>query len=331
VREADRSFCRAAVFTVLDAMHLHRSTLARFSLRGCLAACVLAAALLSTTAAAPAAASPTIRFGYGDGRPDMFSDPRWRALPLRDVRRLVDWDVQQHPDKIAALDTWMAAADAANARVLLAIDHSWTPGQLTTKPTVAQYRRLVRWLLHRYPSWHRLTPWNEANFRGQPTYKSPKLAWQYYVAAKATCTGCVVTSPVILAGKSIARTWLKRFQRYERGRIRLWAVHNYGDANRARNAGLPWLETQVKGRIWVTEAAGWVQFLGGNYLYDEERAAAAITRVITWTKADPRVDLTYFYQWRGTDDRTARWDSGVLNADGSPRAGYDALVDGLGA
>jgi hypothetical protein len=280
-----------------------------------------------TVGASPASARPS--FGYGEGRTEMFTDARWLALPLHDVRRLVEWDIQRYPQKIEALDAWMAAAEATNSRVLLAIDHSWTPGQLTTKPSVAQYRALLRWLRARYPGWNRLTPWNEANFRGQPTYKNPKLAWQYYLAAKSTCKGCVVTSPVILAGKSISRSWLAKFKRYERGRIRLWAVHNYGDANRGQNTGLKWLERQVKGRIWITEAAGWVQFLGGNYLYDEQRAATAITRVIRWAKADPRIDLVYFYQWRGTDDRTARWDSGVLNEDGTPRAGYHALVKGL--
>ncbi len=284
---------------------------------------------LAIAGASPAAATPNVRFGYGEGRPDMFSDPRFQALPLRDVRRLVDWDVQRYPEKIAALDTWMAGAAATNSRVLLAIDHSWTPGQLKAKPTLPQYRALLRWLRARYPGWNRLTPWNEANFRGQPTYRSPKLAWDYYVAAKATCKGCVVTSPVILAGKNVSRSWLARFKRYERGRIRLWAVHNYGDANRGENTGLTWFKRQVRGRIWITEAAGWVQFLGGNYPYDEQRAARAITRVIRWSRADPRVDLVVFYQWRGTDDRTARWDSGVLNEDGTERAGYHALVKGL--
>ena len=288
---------------------------------------LLLAGLLLGVAGTTASARPA--FGYGEGRTDMFSDPRWLALPLRDVRRLVDWDVQAAPDKIAALDAWMQAARSTNSRPLLAIDHSWTPGRLTSKPTLAQYRSLIRWLHTRYPWWNRLTPWNEANFRGQPTVKSPKLAWQYYVAAKATCKGCLVTSPVILAGRGVSKSWLTRFKRYERGRIRIWAVHNYGDANRGENTGLRWFERQVKGRIWITEAAGWVQFLGGRYAYDEQRAADAIHRVFTVADADPRIDYVYFYQWLGTDDRTARWDSGVLNQDGTPRQGYYALLDGL--
>ncbi|MBO9533169.1 MAG: hypothetical protein J7513_09375 [Solirubrobacteraceae bacterium] len=285
--------------------------------------------LLSTGLTATASAAP--RFGYGEGRTEMFSDPRWLSLPLRDVRRLVEFDIRSHPEKIAALDQWMGAAQATNSRVLLAIDHSWSPGRLTAKPTVAQYTSLIRWLKGRYPGWNRLTPWNEANFRGQPTHNNPKLAWQYYAAAKRTCTGCTVTSPVILVGAGISTRWLQQFKRFERGRIKLWAIHNYGDANRGSSLGLARFQRMVKGRIWITEAAGWVQFLGGDYLYDEQRAATAISRVFKMARSSSRVDLVFFYQWRGTDDRSARWDSGVLNQDGSPRLGYHALVSGLGA
>jgi Glycosyl hydrolase catalytic core len=274
-------------------------------------------------------ADAAVRFGYGEGRADMFSDPRWQDLGMRDVRRLVEFDVRSYPEKIAALDAWMAGAEATNSRVLLAIDHSWTPGRLKAKPTVGQYSSLIRWLYNRYPEWNRLTPWNEVNHNSQPTYKNPKLAWQFYIAAKAACQGCVITSPSILAGKTISRTWLGKFRRYEKGRIRLWAVHNYGDNNRGDGQGLRWFQTQVRGRIWITEAAGWVQFLGGRYPYDERRAATAITRTFRMARTNPRIDLVFFYQWRGTDDRTARWDSGVLNADGSPRLGYQALVRGL--
>ncbi|MEH3052387.1 MAG: glycosyl hydrolase [Patulibacter minatonensis] len=288
---------------------------------------LLVATAVTTAGAATASAKPT--FGYGEGRADMFSDQRFLALPLRDVRRLVEWDVQRYPAKIAALDTWMEAARTTGSRPLLAIDRSWTAGRERTKPSLDQYTALVRWLRTRYPFFNRLTPWNEANFRDQPTAKNPKLAWQYYVAAKSACAGCVVTSPVVLAGKSVSKTWLTQFKRYERGRIKIWAIHNYGDANRGENTGLKWLESQVKGRIWITEAAGWVQFLGGRYAYDERRAANAITRVIRTAKADRRIDFVYFYQWRGTDDRNARWDSGVLNEDGTPRLGYHALVRGL--
>ncbi|MFT4035979.1 MAG: glycosyl hydrolase [Patulibacter sp.] len=283
---------------------------------------------LATPALMPTPAQARPFFGYGDGRADMFSDRRWLALGLRHVRRLVEFDVRSSPTKLAALDQWMAAAQATGSKPLLAIDRSWTRGREHTRPTVAQYRSLIRWLRTRY-RFTQLTPWNEANFRDQPTAKSPRLAWLYYLAARQECAGCLVTSPVVLAGKGVSRSWLTEFQRYERGRIRVWAVHNYGDANRGETTGLRWFESQVRGRIWITEAAGWVQFLGGDYPYDQQRAATAITRIFRTARADPRIDAAYFYQWRGTDDRAARWDSGVLNADGSPRKGYDALVRGL--
>lgn len=295
------------------------------SRRSIVAVLFLLGLLLGSAATANAAT-----FGYGDGRPQMFSDSRFTALPIHDVRRLVEYDVRSEPAKLAALDQWMAAAHAAGYRPLIAIDRSWTPARATHHPSVAQYTSLIKWLRVRYPYWNRLTPWNEANFRDQPTAKHPRLAWQYYVAAKHACgSTCTITSPVVLVGKSVSKRWLLQFKQFERGRIKIWAIHNYGDANRGNTTGLRWFETQVKGRIWITEAAGWVQFLGGNYLYNEQRAATAITRVFNVARADSRIDFVYFYQWLGTDDRSARWDSGVLNADGSPRKGFWALKRGL--
>lgn len=298
----------------------------RPALRAATALLLLAAAMLGLGTSAANAAS----FGYGDGRPDMFSDARWLSLGLHDARRLVEWDTPSDPAKTAALDEWMNAAHSAGVRPLVAIDRSWTPGRERSHPSIAQYQNLIRWIRGRYPYVDRLTPWNEANFRDQPTAKNPRLAWQYYATAKATCSGCIVTSPVILVGKSVSKSWIAKFKKIARGRIKLWAVHNYGDANRGENTGLRWFEQQVKGQIWITEAAGWVQFLGGRYFYNEQRAANAITRVIRTAKADHRIGFVYFYQWRGTDDRSARWDSGVVNQDGSPRKGYYALKSGLG-
>ncbi len=143
---------------------------------------------LSGAATVPQEASAKIRFGYGDARPDMFSDPLWQRLPLRHVRRLVDWDTPRRPEKLAKLDTWMEQAQATGAIPLLAIDKSWTEGQERKRPSVAQYERLIEFLRERYPWWKRLTPWNEANHSAQPTYRSPRLAWLYYLAARRACT-----------------------------------------------------------------------------------------------------------------------------------------------
>lgn len=287
--------------------------------------------ILGALALSPAAASAAPRFGYGDQSPAMFGDARWQKLPLKDVRRLVDWDTNHRKSKIAALDAWMVAAHDAGARPLLAIDRSWSVGMATSKPTVRQYRALLGWLKGRYPWWNELTPWNEANFRLQPTWRNPKLAAAYWRAATAVCEDCIVTSPVILAGQSGTAQWVKDFKRYTGNRVRLWAVHSYGDHNRFTDTMLRTTIGQLPGTLWVTEAAGWVKFMNDDrWPYNERRAAQAINQIFTTaTKYQSRIKRWYFYQWLGNYDRAARWDSGVLNFDGTPRKGYGALVRGL--
>ena len=287
-----------------------------------------AIALLSFSAAP---ASAAVAFGYGEGRPDMFTDQRWLALPLRDVRRTVDWDTSTDPTKTAALDAWMLAAKNSGSRPLLAIERSWTPGKTKSKPSIAQYTALIKWLRGRYPIFNTLTPWNEANFRDQPTATNPKLAAQYWTAAKKACVGCTVTSPAFLAGGTAADKWLKGFQKATKNKVKLLAFHAYGDNNRFSDKTIKKFEKTVKGQIWITEAAGWVKFLDtGLWPYDEERAAKVITYIFASAKKhQSRVTRWYFYQGLGDSNPDARWDSGVLNADGSERKGYAALVKGL--
>lgn len=289
----------------------------------------LTTALLALSVAAPAQAA--ITWGLGDNDPRFFSDARWQSLPLKQVRRTVDWDTPSDPVKASELDTWMAAARSAGATPLLAIDRSWTVGRENAKPSVATYRSLITWLRSRYPWWNRLTPWNEANGRRQPTYKNPKLAWQYYSAAKKACKSCTVTSPVILFGKGVSEKWLKPFLKAGGNKIRLWAFHNYGDLNRKTNTSLKRFEKQTKGTIWVTEAAGWVKFLNtGEWPYNEARAASVIDYTFKALKGHPRIKAVYWWQWYGTSGANIDWDTGFLNPDGSERPGYQALLRGLG-
>lgn len=292
-----------------------------------LAALALASAAL---APAPAAAASGPVFGYGDQNTAMFSDERWQELPLKRARRLVDWDTNKDKQKAAKLDAWMAAAKEAGATPLLAIDRSYTKAKRRA-PTIAQYRSLLGWLRDRYPWWKELTPWNEANHNLQPTWKNPKLAAAFYRHAKRICKGCKVTSPVILANQRGTTEWIRTFKRETGGKVRLWAVHAYGDHNRGTDRTLRQTIGQLPGQIWVTEAAGWVKFLDGSkWPYNETRAAKAVDRIfITADKHRKRITRWYFYQWLGNLDPEHRWDSGVLDYDGSPRKGYYRLKKGL--
>ncbi len=308
----------------------HRSPLMLSTPRGRRVRLALAAAASALLLSTPGTASAAT-FGYGDNRPDMFADARWQSLPLKDVRRTVDWDTSTDAAKTSQLDVWMGAARGAGARPLLAIDRSWSAGKGTSKPSVAQYSRLIRWLKTRYPWWNTLTPWNEANYILQPTVRNPKLAFKYWQAAKKACPGCTVTSPAILTGKGISNKFLPAFKKLAKGKVKIWAVHVYGDQNRFTDASLKRLERSLKGQLWVTETAGWVKFGDSpKWGYDEARAAKVISHTFKMAARHKRATRWYFWQWLGAPrSADSRWDSGVLNADGSARPGFHALVAGL--
>ncbi|MBJ7472903.1 MAG: hypothetical protein JHD16_16470, partial [Solirubrobacteraceae bacterium] len=274
------------------------------------------------TFGAPAASATT--FGYGDNRPDMFTDARWQALPLKDARRTVDWDIQKYPEKLSQLDGWMTAAATAGANPILAIDRSWSAGQGKKKPSVKQYSALITFLKGRYPNFKTLIPWNEANYILQPTVRNPKLAFQYWQAAKKACKGCTVTSPSLLAGGTgTAKNFIPAFKKLTKGKVKIWAIHVYGDQNRLSDTGLKSLTKQLPGRLWVTETAAWVKFGdSAKWKYDEARAAKVIDYIFKSAKKNKKVDKFIFWQWRGdANPQTTRWDSGVLNFDGTERLG----------
>jgi hypothetical protein len=286
--------------------------------------CLLA---LAIGPAAARAATPVI--GYGDQRAEMFSDPLFTQLGIRDSRVVVEWDTFRFPEKTARLDAWMAAARAAGVRPLVAIEHSWTPGRERLAPTPAQYTTLIRTLRTRYSQVRAFSPWNEANHSSQPTARRPELAARYWRLMRAACSGCTVTSPVYLdLATKASRRWLAAFKKATGGRIRLWAIHGYGDLNRGTDRNLAVLLKQLPGQVWVTEAAGWVAF-GSGWRYNETRAARSIAYTFKLVrKYRGKITRWYFYQWRGVP-KGARWDSGVLGVNGAPRAGYGALKAGL--
>ena len=293
---------------------------------------LLSLAILLALFAVPAAAhAATPVIGYGDQRAEMFSDPLFTSLGIRDSRISVEWDTFRYPEKTARLDAWMAAARAARVRPLIAIEHSWTPGRGRLAPTPAQYTTLLRTLRKRYPEVRAFSPWNEANHASQPTARRPDLAARYWRLMRAALPGATVTSPVYLdlATRSSKR-WLAAFKKATGGRVRLWAIHGYGDLNRGTDRNLAALLKQLPGQVWVTEAAGWVAF-GGAWKYNEARAARSISYTFKLVrKYRSKIRRWYFYQWRGVPKGT-RWDSGVIGVNGRPRPGYRALKAGLAA
>ncbi len=126
------------------------------------------------------------------------------------------------------------------------------------------------------------------------------------------------------------RSYLRSFLRRAPGRPRLWGLHNYQDVNRRTSADTRRMLDTVPGEVWLTETNGIVKF--GNsrqFAYSEPRAAQC-TRWM-FRLADrfgsrrrgmrSRITRLFVYQWFGAP-RGARFDAGLVNPDGTPRAAY---------
>ena len=125
--------------------------------------------------------------------------------------------------------------------------------------------------------------------------------------------------------------WLTRFRSVARA-PRLWGLHNYRDSNPRRGqryGGTKLLLKTVRGKVWLTETGGIVRFVlpDGRTLfpYSEKRANVAIGRVLRLAREfRSRIERLYVYHWR-QDSFDNRFDAGLLDKDGQPRASYHTL------
>ena len=119
--------------------------------------------------------------------------------------------------------------------------------------------------------------------------------------------------------------YLKRFRRYAKGSPRLWGLHNYGDVNRRRTNFTKAMLRSVPGEVWLTETGGIVQLLP-SFTRSPSRAAARtkglfrLANTYDTRRRGMRSKITrlYVYAWFG-EPPSARFDAGLVNADGSPR------------
>lgn len=296
-----------------------------FGTRTAVAAAILSATLLAS--ASPAQARITV--GYGDQKPSMFADSRFKDLDVGHARLVVPWDAINNGGwEVAVVDAWMAGAQAAGVKPMVTFNHSRDRAKYL--PTVAEYRQAFRAFRARYPHVREYTPWNEANHVSQPTYKNPRRAAQYFLAARAACSGCTVLAADLLDSSNVKR-YVKRFKRAAKGKARVWGLHNYIDAQRRgklRKSRTAKFARLVRGTVWITETGGLVRFktVDGRlpYPYNERRAAGALRRALDLTRASSRIKRIYLYHWQ-QDGADQRWDSAVIRSDGTARRGYEVL------
>jgi len=283
-----------------------------------------AAVLLSLLAWAPRADARFV-LGIGDQSMNMLADPRFAALGVRHMRLVVPYDAVGHPAQLARFAPILDTAQARGIQVLVAFDHR--AGASRHLPSVREYTRAVRRFRIRFPWVRDLSAWNEANHASQPTARDPAHAARLYNALRRECRGCRIVAADVLDQAGFQR-WLRRFRRVARA-PRIWGLHNYVDVNRMRDVSIGRLRaaTGRRGEVWLTETGGVVRF-ARSFGYDERRAARS-TRHVLRIAARRKVRRLYLYQWSGAP-LGARWDSGLVAADGRPRPALNVVEAWLG-
>jgi len=289
------------------------------------------AAALLIALGAPAAASAAPAIGIGEQSAEVFGNPHFTRLGLRDMRFVAAWDALQSDWQRRELDLWMAAAEQAGARVLLGFGHSRVKGREGRLPSPAAFRREFLRFRARYPLVRDFLAWNEANHSSQPTWRRPDRAARYFDIVAGSCQGCRVVAADVLDWPNMSR-WLRSFRRAAKRRPRIWGLHNYIDANRFKSDGTrEFLRATGRGEVWFTETGGLVERRAitrdgslKSYRHTTRHAAKAMSHVIRLARLSSRVKRVYVYHWQ-PGARTNRWDSALLDRSGRPRASYHVL------
>jgi hypothetical protein len=288
------------------------------------------AVLAGFSLASPSRSEAAVVVGIGDQLSQTFNDPLFQDLGIRYTRNFPAWNVALKRGQAAGLDVWIQAARAARVDPLIAFSTaigSQCPKRPCHLPSVGQYTRAFRAFRRRWPHIRTFSPWNEANHRSQPTFKSPKRAAQYYNVVRKYCRGCTIVAADVIDEKNMVK-WLKVFKRTAR-KPRIWGLHNYRDTNPRRGqryGGTKELLQAVRGKVWITETGGIVRFVlpDGRTLFprSESRQVRALRRTFSLAKRyRSRVKRLYLYNWTGAS-RTARFDAGLVGPTGKPRPGY---------
>ena len=289
---------------------------------------ITASVLFVSLLALPGSASAAFTVGFGEQRASIFTDPNWQALGLKDVRLVVGWDALKTRWQRDEVDQWVANAQAAGARPLIALTRSRTASRARKTPSVAAYRSAFKAFRKRYPLVKDYITWNEANHCSQPVCHKPKRVAQYYDTMVKLCKGCRIVAADLLDLASVAK-WIPVFKRSVKSRVKIWGIHNYIDANRFTTVGTRrMLRLTKSGQLWYTETGGVVKRNRTSPIKFPQgrKHAGKVTDFVLrkLAKVSPRVKRVYIYHYShaGPDNP---WDSGVLDADGTPRPSYEVI------
>lgn len=277
--------------------------------------------------------------GVGEQVAAPFGEPAWQATGLKKSRIVIPWEVAVKNDgSRVKMDSFYRQSRQFRVELLVAFSHSdgsKCPRRPCRRPSSRSYTRAFKAFRKRYPRLKVIAPWNEANHRTQPTFKSPKAAATYYNIVRKHCRGCKIVAADVI-DESNVRRWVGVFRRTAR-RPRIWGLHNYRDTNPRRGQKLggtrAFLRIVRRGEVWLTETGGIVTFKldGGGTLFptSERRADSATKRMFRLAKSNRRrIKRLYIYHWRAPS-AGARFDAGLLRNDGTERPAYRTLLKTL--
>jgi hypothetical protein len=282
--------------------------------------------LLALALLAPAAADATVRLrdvGIADQKADMFSDPRFVQLGIKRARLDLAYDALTDPGQTAALDAWMAGAQANGVEVLVTFDRSRRPGRKGFRPDTTSLVKQFKRLRARYPFVKEWVTWNEPNL----SQTASRTARQWLALQKA-CRTCTIVAADMVDRPNLKR-WVRDFIRTAHRQPKIWGLHNYADANQYTPRATKALLKAVKGKVWFTETGGVVKRRNGsNVLYQGEsltHAAKAIDYIFNkLVRLSPRVQRVYVFHWNG---RNTSWDSALISPNGTPRPAFAVLAN----
>jgi hypothetical protein len=291
------------------------------------------ALLLCAVFAAPAQAD--FKVGIADQNAAMFDSPKYQALDIERVRYVVPFDWYKRSYQVAETTAFMNRAAQDGAEVLVhftARRGCYKNGRYSRKkicraPSVRAYRKSFKRFRARFPAAKTFGIWNEGNHVSQPTYRKPRLAAKYFLAARKSCRSCTFVAADVLDGSNM-ESWVRRFRSAAKGKARIYGLHNYGDVNRKRTSGTQRLLRTVGGQVWLTETGGILKFLpafkrsqkrqANRTKYMFQLAARYDSRV---SGMSSRITRLYNYQWTGVS-RRERFDAGLVNPNGTARKAY---------
>jgi hypothetical protein len=314
-------------------------------------AIVLPVTLLSLAAAAPAH-HPAV--GIGDQTADLFTDPRFEALRIKNVRYDMSWDALSVTYQRQEVTTWMNAAKKDGLSVLVTIDHSDRViyrkvkvhgktkkkafSQTRVMPSTAAYITAFKAFRKRFPWVKQFVTWDETNCYCEVSYNKETQIAAFYRGMRLACSSCTLLAAEFLdTAKQFAvpmKTWVSKLDKalgYQPG---YWGLNDYEDANYLVSTQTRQLLGLVRGNIWLAETAGIVNRLGIKHAGFPQNAAHA-AKVDSYIlnkigSLSPRIQRIYLYEW-DAKTRIDSWDSALISYNTLPRQGYKVLANTLRA